>query len=163
MPGSFEGFVIPDSLADTKNGKYVITDIHNDLLHVGATPKGISHTEYFSIDASGNELYLNPSSYNQPRTMPNREEAFLNYKTAEAKLNDTYKKLLDKNKSDAQSTKNIRNSERLWIKFRDAQLIEKYNQDVSIENISKLTASQLVFLTILTDKRLKELQELIEQ
>jgi uncharacterized protein YecT (DUF1311 family) len=87
----------------------------------------------------------------------------LKYKTTDAKLNDTYQKLLDKKKSDAQFLKNLRNSERLWIKFRDAQLVEKYNQNVSIEDIRKLTTSQIVFLTILEEKRLKELQDLMEQ
>jgi uncharacterized protein YecT (DUF1311 family) len=163
MPGSFEGFTIPDSLVTTTTGTYTLTDIHDDMLHVSIKPKDGSRTQYYSIDRYGIERYLNPNSYTPTAVMPNRDEAFLKYKTTDAKLNDTYQKLLDKKKSDAQFLKNLRNSERLWIKFRDAQLVEKYNQNVSIEDIRKLTTSQIVFLTILEEKRLKELQDLMEQ
>jgi uncharacterized protein YecT (DUF1311 family) len=163
IPGSFEGFTLPDSLADTKNGKYSLVDIHDDMMHVSVVPSDGSRTEFFSIDRSGIEHYMVPNSYNPPHVLSSREEAFMNYKITDAKLNDVYKRLLDKNKLDQQFIKNLRNSERLWIKFRDAQLVEKYHQEVSIDDVNKLTTSQLIFLAILTDKRVKELQGLMEQ
>ena len=48
--------------------------------------------------------------------------AYNDYKRADIALNRVYKKLRAKNKSDKAYLKNLKISQRLWIKFRDAEL-----------------------------------------
>ena len=48
--------------------------------------------------------------------------AYENFKKSDKALNRVYKKLRVKNKNDKAYLKNLKISQRLWIKFRDAEL-----------------------------------------
>ncbi|RLA70374.1 MAG: hypothetical protein DRG09_03415 [Epsilonproteobacteria bacterium] len=48
--------------------------------------------------------------------------AYEDFKKADKELNKVYKALRAKNKSDKAYLKNLKTSQRLWIKFRDAEL-----------------------------------------
>jgi len=74
-----------------------------------------------------------------------------------------YQQLLAKKKSDKVFIKNLTNAERLWIKYRDAQLTEKYPNVKPASDKSMFTKPQLMYLTILTENRIKELQEMFDQ
>jgi uncharacterized protein YecT (DUF1311 family) len=44
------------------------------------------------------------------------------YQKTDAELNSVYQKIMIKNKSDTAFIKNLRASQKIWIKFRDAEL-----------------------------------------
>jgi uncharacterized protein YecT (DUF1311 family) len=54
------------------------------------------------------------------------EQSFDSYKKVDTELNDVYKKILDKYKSDTLFIKNLKISQRIWISFRDAELNMKF-------------------------------------
>lgn len=54
------------------------------------------------------------------------DEANASYKKADKELNTVYQRIMTKYKSDAEFIKNLKASQRLWIKFRDAELLMKY-------------------------------------
>ncbi|MBB6609432.1 DUF1311 domain-containing protein [Pontibacter sp. Tf4] len=54
------------------------------------------------------------------------EEAYASYQKADKELNEVYKKILVDYKSDAVFINNLRESQRIWITFRDAELNMKY-------------------------------------
>ena len=53
-------------------------------------------------------------------------QAFNNYKKADTKLNQVYSQILKEYKSDIVFITNLKNSQRLWIQFRDAEMKAKY-------------------------------------
>lgn len=86
-------------------------------------------------------------------------EALQEYKTADAKLNEAYKNLLDVKKSDVVFIKNLKTAQRLWIQYRDAQLAIKYPpQKEEHYYKSVLPMLQASFLTELTYQRIGELE-----
>jgi uncharacterized protein YecT (DUF1311 family) len=48
------------------------------------------------------------------------------YKKADAELNKVYKQILIQYKTDTLFVNNLKDSQRIWIKFRDAELMMKY-------------------------------------
>jgi uncharacterized protein YecT (DUF1311 family) len=85
------------------------------------------------------------------------------YKNADWKLNEVYQQLLAMKKTNKVFIKNLKNAERLWIKYRDAQLTEKYPQVKPASDKSMFTKPQLTYLTILTEDRIKELQDMFDR
>lgn len=83
---------------------------------------------------------------------------------ADAELNQVYQKLLMRAKKDAIATASIKNAERAWVKYRDAQ-IEMYYPS------SRPTAFYGSFQPVcnnslyqrLTEERIKELKEFLEK
>jgi uncharacterized protein YecT (DUF1311 family) len=163
---SFDGFMVPDTLAKTANGSYSITEMRDDTLYIRAVSSKGYGEEYFLINAQGNQQLLIFGEYRPPKVQPKRimpEDAQTMYKHAVEQLNKVYQQLLVRNKSDERFIKNLRTAERLWIKYRNAQFKGKYPQQVLTSDGSKLTKSQLSYLTVLTEKRLRTLQELVDQ
>jgi len=166
MRGSFEGFTIPISMAFTKNGRYSIAEERDDTLYVQAVSSIGSGTQYFRVDYTGRQMALISGQYYPP------ESALMNkritnplamYKNADWKLNEVYQHLLVQRKSNTVFIGNLKNAERLWIQFRDAQLTEKYPQIKPASDKSMFTKTQLTYLTILTEDRIKELQDMFDQ
>lgn len=52
--------------------------------------------------------------------------AIANYQQADKELNDVYNTILVKYKLDSEFLKNLKNSQKIWISFRDAELKMKY-------------------------------------
>jgi uncharacterized protein YecT (DUF1311 family) len=82
-------------------------------------------------------------------------------KKAERKLNDVYKQVLTKYKSDQLFLKNIKTAERLWIKFRDAEVAMKFPRQDSKDTNSGLSTARIVYFTYLTEERTKTLQNML--
>jgi len=84
-------------------------------------------------------------------------EAFNNYKKADTKLNQVYSQILKEYKSDVVFIKNLKNSQRLWIQFRDAEMKAKYpdREDGYYGSIFPLCWN--LYLKELTEERIKKL------
>ena len=54
------------------------------------------------------------------------QESYISFDKADKDLNDIYKKILEKYKSDTLFIKNLKISQRIWITFRDAELNMKF-------------------------------------
>ena len=166
LQSSYDGFAIPDTLAHTANGLYSIAEAQDDILFICAVSSKGCGTEYFQIGAQGNQHRLAYGEYRPPKVQPkkiNRDDARRMYKEADEHLNEVFQKLLVQKKSDERFIKNLRTAEQLWIKYRNAQLMEKYSQENCVSDDKTPTKSQLIYLTLLTEKRIKALQELLDQ
>jgi uncharacterized protein YecT (DUF1311 family) len=166
MRGSFEGFTIPISIAFTKNGTYSVAEVREDKIYIQAVSSIGSGSRYFMIDYTGRQLALKSGQYYPPVSQLNNSTAtdpLTKYKNADWKLNEVYQQLLAKKKSDKVFINNLKNAERLWIKYRDALLTEKYLKVKPASDKSMFTKPQLTYLTILTEDRIKELQDMFDQ
>ena len=84
------------------------------------------------------------------------------FEKSDKNLNDVYQRLLLAKRHDTIFIKNLRASERIWIKFRDAQLTLKYPKHVSVEKRDPLPMNQAMYLAHLTEDRTKMLLELLK-
>ena len=84
------------------------------------------------------------------------------FKNNDKMLNDIYQELLVANRSDTTFINNLRVSQRIWIKFRDAQLTLMFPEHASIEKMELLSRNELVYLAHLTEDRTKVLSELLK-
>lgn len=86
-------------------------------------------------------------------------EAYLDFKKSDEKLNQVYKTILSKYKSDSVFLKSLKKSQRLWIQFRDAEMEMKYPnyKNRSYGSIHPTCIS--LYLKELTDTRIKTLNE----
>ena len=80
------------------------------------------------------------------------------YKEADTKLNNVYKAILEAYKSDTAFIHNLRTSEQLWIKLRDAELNVKFPEGSGHEYGSVQPMCMSMYLTDLTNDRSKYLQ-----
>jgi uncharacterized protein YecT (DUF1311 family) len=166
MRGSFEGYNIPIPLALSKNGAYSIVEVKEDTIYIQAISSIGSGKMYFLIDSNGRSRRLFAEQYHPPVSQLKNNtnvDPLAMYKNADWKLNEVYQQLLAKKKTDKALIKKIINTERLWIKYRDAQLVEKYPKLNTASDKSMFTKPQLIYLTILTENRIKELQEMYDQ
>jgi uncharacterized protein YecT (DUF1311 family) len=164
--GSFEGFMIPISIAFTKNGTYSLAEIREDTIYVQAVSSIGSGIEYFMIDYTGRQRVLISGQYRPPVSLLKNStlgDPQMLYKEADRKLNEVFQQLLAQKKSDKVFIKNLKNAERHWIKYRDALLTEKYPRLNPVSDKRLFTKPQLIYLVILTEKRTRELQELLDQ
>lgn len=53
-------------------------------------------------------------------------DASTNYKKADAELNSVYQKILKEYKTDVVFLKNLKTSQKIWITFRDAEMLAKF-------------------------------------
>ena len=83
------------------------------------------------------------------------------YKLADTALNDLYNKILKEYKSDKVFIRNLKESQNLWIKFRDAELKLKF-PDYSSKAGSARTMCQLFLLKDLTEARTADLKKWLE-
>ena len=86
------------------------------------------------------------------------QEAYDDYKKSDIELNVTYKKILTMYKSDTAFIKRLRVSQRLWVKFRDAELEMKYPPREPGYYGSVQPMCNAYYLKELTEERTKKLQ-----
>ena len=84
------------------------------------------------------------------------------YTKSDSKLNDVYGKLLQANQSHTTFVKNLRNAQRKWIQFRNAQFALEFPKHVSFEQAGSIPMDQAMCLVRLTDERTKTLLELLK-
>jgi len=82
-------------------------------------------------------------------------EASKAYKSADSTLNVIYKTILTEY-SDTTFKKNLRESQRLWIRFRDAELKMKYPSSITYRSVQPMCVP--LYLTDLTNDRIKTLK-----
>jgi uncharacterized protein YecT (DUF1311 family) len=83
------------------------------------------------------------------------------YKEADKKLNEVYQRVLKTHKSSEPYKKNLRNAQRLWIEFRDAQFEMNFPESKGRYDRNKLTEAQAGYLTRLTEERTKTLRAIL--
>lgn len=84
-------------------------------------------------------------------------EAFDNYKKADTKLNQVYSQILKEYKSDIVFITNLKNAQRLWIQFRDAEMKAKYPEREDGYYGSVHSMCWNIYLQELTEERIKKL------
>jgi uncharacterized protein YecT (DUF1311 family) len=68
---------------------------------------------------------ISNDTFGQTQLEMNQEEES-NYLKADKELNLVYNQILNEYKSDAVFIKNLKNAQRIWIQFRDAEMKSKY-------------------------------------
>jgi uncharacterized protein YecT (DUF1311 family) len=89
-------------------------------------------------------------------------DGYTYFKNSDKKLNYIYQELIVTSQSDTTFIKNLRVSQRIWIKFRDAQLTLMFPEHASIEKMNLLSSNELLYLAHLTEDRTKVLSELLK-
>ena len=97
------------------------------------------------------------SSFSQTQLEINQNED-IKFKTADNELNITYKKILKEYKSDTAFLKNLKISQGLWIKFRDAEMKTRYPDRENGYYGSSQSTCWSNYLTQLTNQRTKTLK-----
>ena len=87
--------------------------------------------------------------------------AMQDYKIAETELNDVYNKILKEYKSDKAFIRSLKESQSLWIKFRDAEVKLKF-PEYSSKAGSARSMCQLFLLKDITEARTAELKKWLE-
>ena len=80
------------------------------------------------------------------------------YEKSDEQLNKVYQQIRSEYEQDSLFIENLKISQRLWIKFRDAELNMKYPEYQSSYYGSILPLCKSEFLKQLTDERIKTLQ-----
>jgi uncharacterized protein YecT (DUF1311 family) len=101
-------------------------------------------------------LFFNLNSFAQTQSEIN-EEAYNNYKKADKELNAVYQKILIEYKSDIEFIKNLKTAQKIWITFRDAEMLAKFpNREPGYGSIQPTCWSN--YLQELTEERTKRLK-----
>lgn len=77
------------------------------------------------------------------------------FEKVDARLNQVYRKIVRDYSDDTTFVRNLREAERLWVKFRDAQVEMKYPAD---REGSVLPMCRYYYMSELTSERIKELE-----
>lgn len=85
-----------------------------------------------------------------------------NYLKADAELNSVYKMILLENKEDTAFLVNLKASQKIWMKFRDAEMKMKYPKNEEGIYGSVLPMCWSIYLTGLTNNRIETLKEWLE-
>ena len=88
--------------------------------------------------------------------MQMNQDAGSGYKQAEAELNTIYLQILKGYAADTSFISHLKAAERIWIKFRDAELLMKYPPDGSYGSSQSMCES--TYLEQLTHERIKTLK-----
>lgn len=105
---------------------------------------------------------LSLTSFSQTQFEMNQEERE-KYLIADKELNDVYKQILTDYKNDSTFIEKLKVSQRLWIKFRDAELDMKFPvADKLMEYGSMYPMCASGYLTKLTNQRIETLKEWLE-
>ena len=105
-------------------------------------------------------LTISLSGFSQTQSEMSSEAAE-SYQEADKELNSTYKKVLQKYKSDTVFVDNLKIAQRIWIKFRDAELELKYPHREAGYYGSVLPMCKSLYLKGLTEIRTKTLTEFL--
>lgn len=85
------------------------------------------------------------SGYVSGQTQTDLTQTAVNaYKKADKKLNSTYKQILKEYVADTVFTKNLKTSQSLWIRFRDAEVKMKYPDDDYAGTSTPMCKAQLL-------------------
>ncbi len=109
---------------------------------------------------------------NQPKCNPSGTQLEMkfcardDYKKADKKLNDVWQQLMKKGKGNKSYIKKIRNAQRQWLKFRDAEVDAMFACDEG-DNMRVCWGSIYPMLyhgalTHLTELRIKQLQDYLD-
>lgn len=79
------------------------------------------------------------------------------YQSVDAKLNQVYSDILAEYKTDSVFINNIKKSQKLWVQWRDAELLAKYPNKDTNEAGSVNPMCVDIFFTELTQARIKQL------
>lgn len=85
------------------------------------------------------------------------ENAKAKYLNVDKKLNLTYQKILSEYKSDRAFIKNFKAAQRIWVQFRDAEMLAKYPDREPGYYGSIQPLCWYIELTTLTEERLKKI------
>ena len=83
------------------------------------------------------------------------------YESVDSQLNEVYNQILTEYADNKDFIKNLRASERLWIKFRDAELLMKFPKNSEVRNGSVFPVCYYSYLTNLTEQRTTTLNQWI--
>jgi uncharacterized protein YecT (DUF1311 family) len=90
------------------------------------------------------------------------EEAYKRYTAADKELNDTYRKILKEYKTDTAFVQSLKASQKIWIKFRDAEVKVKYPERPPGYYGSIQPLCQYSYLTDLTTARITTLKNWLD-
>ncbi len=86
------------------------------------------------------------------------EESVVSYRKVDAKLNNVYQQIINRYAKNSLFIRNLKTAQRLWVQFRDAQLAMKFPERASGYYGSVLPMCQAIYLSDLTERRVKELE-----
>lgn len=90
------------------------------------------------------------------------DSAASNYKKADKELNAVYHQILKEYRSDTAFIKNIKDAQRLWVLFRDAEMNAIFPDRPNINYGSALPMCWSMELTSLTEERIQKLKVWID-
>ncbi len=102
-------------------------------------------------------LFISVQGYSQTQAEMN-ESAYAEYRQSDKQLNHIYQTILSKYKSDKTFINNLKKSQRLWLKFRDAEMAMKYPNYANNKYGSVQPTCDAIYLKHLTDQRISTLQ-----
>lgn len=70
-------------------------------------------------------LTIGFNSFSQTHTEMN-QEAYNDFRKSDEELNEIYQRILSEYKDDTLFIENLKNSQRIWVQFRDAELKMKF-------------------------------------
>lgn len=85
-------------------------------------------------------------------------DAYVDYQKADKELNSVYQKILNEYKTDTVFIKNLKRSQKIWIQFRDAEMIARYPDRETGYYGSIQPVCWNMHLTELTEDRTKKLK-----
>jgi uncharacterized protein YecT (DUF1311 family) len=91
------------------------------------------------------------------------QEAKESYEKSDKELNDAYKQLIASNKGDTAFIHSLKISQRLWIKFRDAELKLRFPDREPGYYGSMLPMCESNYLKKLTDERVATLKRFLDK
>lgn len=98
------------------------------------------------------------SSYSQTQAEMNKE-AYADFHTSDDELNRVYKQIITEYKEDTVFLDALKKSQRIWIKFRDAELEMKYPNYQDLSHYGSIhPMCRAYYLKNLTDKRIETLK-----
>ena len=100
---------------------------------------------------------MNFCSYSQTQAEMNKE-AYAEFNKADNELNEVYQKILAEYKTDTLFVENLKASQRIWIKFRDAELKMKFPDYPDKIYGSIHPTCRAFYLMELTEKRTESLK-----
>ena len=101
-------------------------------------------------------MAFNLTCFSQTQTEMNKD-AYAEFNKADKKLNEVYQKILTEYKSDSTFVKNLKRAQRIWIKFRDAELEMKYPNYKELHYGSSHPMCSAIYLKEITEERTKKL------
>lgn len=103
-------------------------------------------------------LFLNFNGFSQTQVEMNKE-AYSVFNKSDKQLNEIYQTILSEYKRDSTFIENLKKSQRIWIKFRDAEMKMKYPSYSNNVYGSIHPTCRALYLKDLTDKRIETLKE----